>query len=46
MGEVIDLPQALGVDMAVDLSGRERGVAEQLLDRPQVGAALEKMRRK
>ena len=42
---VVDLAQALGVDVAVHLRGRERGVAEQLLDRAQVGAALEQMRR-
>src|SRR5688500_4783644 len=44
VGEVIDLPQALGVDVAIDLRGRERGVAEELLDRAQVGAALEQVR--
>ena len=45
MGEVIDLPETFGVHMAIDLRGRERGVAEQLLDRPQVGAAFEQVRR-
>ena len=45
MGEVIDLPETFRVDMAVDLRGRERRVAEQLLDRAQVGAALEQVRR-
>ena len=42
---VIDLAQALRVDVAVHLRGRERGVAQELLDRPQVGAALEQVRR-
>ena len=42
---VVDAAQALAVDVAVDLRRRERGVAEQLLDRPQVGAALEQVRR-
>ena len=45
MGAVVDLPQSLGVDVAVHLRRRERGVAEQLLDRAQVGAALEQVRR-
>ena len=42
---VVDLAQALGVDVAVHLGRRERRVAQQLLDRPQVGAALEQVRR-
>src|SRR5207247_10716407 len=33
------------VDMTVDLGRRERAVPEQLLDRPQIGAAFEQMRR-
>src|SRR5690242_8511338 len=45
MRAVVDLPQAASVDVAVHLRRRERAVAEQLLDRPQVGAALEQMRR-
>ena len=45
MGEVIDLPETFRVHMAVDLRGRERRVPEQLLNRPQIGAAFEQMRR-
>ena len=45
MRAVVDLAQALAVDVAVDLRRRERRVAEQLLDRPQVGAAFEQVRR-
>ena len=41
----VEAVEAAGVDVAVDLGGRERGVAEQLLDRAQVGAALEQVRR-
>jgi Uncharacterized conserved protein (COG2071) len=44
VGVVIDLAETLGVDVAVDLRGRERGVAEELLDRAKVGAALEQVR--
>jgi len=43
---VVDLPQSFGVDVAVHLGGREGCVAEQLLDRSQVGTAFEQMRRK
>ena len=42
---VVDPAQAARVDVAVDLRRRERRVAEQLLDRAQVGAALEEVRR-
>src|SRR6185503_15207754 len=42
---VVDAAQAAGVDVAVDLGRRQRRVAEQLLDRAQVGAALEEVRR-
>src|SRR5439155_9871161 len=45
MGLVVDLPQARRIDVAVHLRRRERAVPEQLLDRAQVGAALEEMRR-
>ncbi len=45
MGPVVDPAQASAVHVGVHLRRRERGVAEQLLDRPQVGAALEQMRR-
>ena len=40
----VDLQQPLGVDAGVDLRGRERGVAEQFLDRAQVAAARQQMR--
>ena len=43
MRVVVDPAEAAGVDVAVDLRRRERRVAEQLLDRAQVGAALEEM---
>src|SRR5436309_214507 len=42
---VVDLAQAPAVHVAVDLRRRERAVAEQLLDRAQVGAAFEQVRR-
>src|SRR2546421_6219798 len=45
MRAVVDLSQARSVHVAVHLRGGERAVAEQLLDRAQVGAALEQMRR-
>src|SRR5690349_20772338 len=45
MRAVVDLAQPAGVDVAVYLGRRERAVAEQLLDRAQVGAALEQVRR-
>ena len=45
MGAVVDAAQAAAVDVAVDLGGRERAVAEQLLDHAQVGAALEQVGR-
>src|SRR6266511_2887313 len=44
MGPVIDAAQAFSVDVAVHLRGREGAVAEQFLDRPEVGAAFEEMR--
>ena len=34
--------QPLLKDMGVDLGGRDVGVAEQLLDRPEVGAVLQR----
>ncbi len=40
----IGLDQALGVDFGVDLRGRQRGVAEQFLDRAHVAAARQQMR--
>src|SRR5207249_5137924 len=45
MGSVVHAAEALRVDVRVDLRGRERAVAEELLDRPEVGAALEQMGR-
>src|SRR5215472_3894076 len=44
MRRAIGLDQALGVHFGVDLRGRQRGVAEQLLDRAQVAAARQQMR--
>ena len=44
MTVVVDAAEAARVDVAVDLRRRERGVPEQLLDRAQVGAALEQVR--
>ena len=41
MRAVVDLPEPLRAHVAVDLRCRERGVAQELLDRPQVGAAFE-----
>src|SRR5665213_91801 len=43
MRAVVDLAQAACVDVAVDLRRRERAVAEQLLDRAEIGAALEQV---
>ena len=45
MGSAIDLAQPGGVQVRVLLGGREGGVAEQLLDRPQVRPGLQQMRR-
>ena len=42
---LVGLDQLRGVDVGVALRGAEPGVAEQFLDRPQVGAALEQVRR-
>src|SRR6188472_2997761 len=41
---VVDAPQPPCVDVAVDLRRRERGVAEELLDRPKIDAAFEEVR--
>src|SRR5579859_316444 len=43
MGTVVDASQPATVDVAVDLRRRERAVAEELLDHPEVGAALEQV---
>src|SRR4051794_7756995 len=45
MGAIVDPPQALAVDVAVHLRGRERRVPEQLLDDAQIGSALQQVRR-
>src|ERR1700681_334368 len=45
MRAAIDLEQPLAVDAGVDLRGRERGVAEQLLDRAQVATAAQQVGR-
>jgi hypothetical protein len=45
MRAVIDAPEAAPVHVAVDLRRREGAVPEQLLDRAQVGAALEQVGR-
>ncbi len=44
MRGVIDREQTRGVDFGVALGGRQRGMAEQLLDRPQIAATGEEMR--
>src|SRR5262245_15079355 len=46
MGAAIDLQEPLAVDAGIDLRGRERGVAEQFLDRAKVAAAGQQMRGK
>src|SRR6185312_5974589 len=43
MGLVVDREQGGGVDLGVALRGRQRGVAQQFLDRPQIAAAGEQM---
>src|SRR6478736_2985807 len=43
MRAIVDAAQPVGVHVAVDLSCRERAVAEELLDHAQVGAALEQV---
>src|SRR6476661_10376615 len=40
---VVDAAQAAAVYVAVQLRGRKRAVAEEVLDRAQVGAAFEEM---
>src|SRR6266516_7123330 len=44
MRSVVDAAQSLAVDVAVDLRRRERAVAEQLLNRPQIRPAFQQMR--
>ena len=39
----VDLAELVDRDQGVDLGGRHRGVAEQLLDHPNVGAAVEEV---
>lgn len=45
MGLVDGAAQPLGADVGVDLRGGERGVAQEVLDAAQVGAALDQMGR-
>src|SRR5690348_12869278 len=45
MRVVVDTAQPLRIDVRVHLRRRQRAVPEQLLDRAQVGAALEQVRR-
>src|SRR6185436_2501959 len=42
---LVDLEQALAIHAGVDLRGRERGVAEQFLDRAQIAAARQEVSR-
>src|SRR5262245_30399127 len=46
MGAAVDFQQAFAVDAGVYLRGRERGVAEQLLDRAEIAATGQEMRGK
>ena len=39
----VDLPQALVVDVGINLGGGNIGVPEQFLDHPQVGSVLEEV---
>jgi hypothetical protein len=39
VGRFVDLEQMLGLDLGVALGGRQAGVAEQFLDRPEIAAA-------
>src|SRR5262245_29178270 len=41
---LIGLDQLRGVDVGITLRRAQAGVSEQLLDRPQIGAALEQVR--
>jgi hypothetical protein len=40
---LVDAPKILAVHMGVDLRGRYVGVTQHVLNRPQVGAALQEM---
>src|SRR5580692_2304438 len=44
VGGAIGADEAFGVDLGIDLRGRQRGVAEQFLDRADVAAAGEEVR--
>jgi hypothetical protein len=44
MSGAIRFDEALSVDFGVDLCRRQRGVAEEFLDRAQIAAAGKKMR--
>src|SRR5512146_2277621 len=43
MGGSVRISQTRGVDPSVDLRGRNRGMAEQLLDRAQVGPTFQQV---
>ncbi len=43
MGGVVDLLEASGADVGVDLCGLETGMAEEFLDGSEVGAVIEEM---
>jgi hypothetical protein len=43
MGVVVDAAKSARVDLAVHLRGGERRVPEELLDRAEIGPALEEM---
>ena len=44
VGGPIGADQAFGIDLGINLRGRQRGVAEQFLDRADVAAASEQVR--
>src|SRR6266850_2217844 len=44
MMSAVDAAEPLAIDVRVDLRGRDVGVTEHLLHRPEVGAVLEEMR--
>ena len=46
MRRIVDGEEALGFDRSIALRRRQAGVAQQLLDRAQIAAGAEKMRRK
>ena len=44
MGRFVDGPEPVAGHVGVDLGGRQIGVAEELLDCPEVGSAFEQVR--